>query len=157
MGLPSLVVTLAGLIGFRGAPGSCSKTARSAIPGLVRPLGQQTLVGPLTFALILFVVVLLVVAGVVCTRPPSGGTIYVIGNNADVARYSGMNVAWLEAGCSSSGLVAGSGRRPLAARLGPVRGDLGPGSSWTSSRSVLLGGVSIFGGRGRWSASRWRS
>ena len=48
--------------------------------------------GPLPIALVVFFV-LLVVGWIVLDRSASGRVIYVIGDNAEVARYSGVNVA----------------------------------------------------------------
>ena len=56
-GLPSLVVTLAGLIGFRGAARVLLEDRSvGEFPEWFDSLGQQTLVGPLPVALVIFVV-----------------------------------------------------------------------------------------------------
>ena len=55
-------------------------------------LGQDDLVGPLPAALILFA--LLFAAGwVILHRSATGRVLFVIGDNAEVARYSGVDVA----------------------------------------------------------------
>ena len=52
-----------------------------------------------------------------------------------------------------SGLIAAAAGLLLAARFGSVRGSIGQGFELDIITIVLLGGVSIFGGRGqRWSA-----
>ena len=78
-----------------------------------------------------------------------GRLVYVVGNNVEAARYSGVRVARVK-----SALFVGSGLRAAlagilyAARLGSVRGDMAEGFELDVITTVLLGGVSIFGGKG---------
>jgi rhamnose transport system permease protein len=75
--------------------------------------------------------------------------VFVIGNNANVARYSGVNVARDKLLImTTSGFFAGLAGVFFAARLGSVRGDLATGFELDIITIVLLGGVSIFGGSG---------
>ena len=74
---------------------------------------------------------------------------YVVGDNAEVARYSALNVARLKLGLFvASGTVAAVAGLLYAARLGSVRGDMATGFELDIITMVLLGGVSIFGGAG---------
>jgi rhamnose transport system permease protein len=78
-----------------------------------------------------------------------GRSVYVIGNNAEVARYSGISVARVKLLLlTTSGFVAGLAGVLFAARLGSVRGNLAEGFELDIITMVLLGGVSIFGGSG---------
>ena len=78
--------------------------------------------------------------------------LYVIGDNAEVARYSGVNVARTRLLLfTTSALIAGVAGVLFAARLGTARGDLATGYELEIITIVLLGGVSIFGGSGRMS------
>jgi rhamnose transport system permease protein len=149
LGLPSLVVTLAGLIGLRGlARVFVEDRSFGGFPSWFEDLGQDSLIGPLPFAVILFVV-FLVVGGVVLARTALGRRVYVVGDNADVARYSAINVAGFKLGLFvASGTVAAVAGLLYAARLGSVRGDLASGFELDIITMVLLGGVSIFGGAG---------
>jgi rhamnose transport system permease protein len=91
----------------------------------------------------------LVAAGVILHRTAFGRSLYVIGTNADVARYSGISVARVKLiVMTSSGFVAGLAGVLFAARLGSVRGDLALGFELDIITMALLGGVSIFGGSG---------
>jgi rhamnose transport system permease protein len=148
-GLPSLVVTLAGLIGFRGAARVLLEDRSiGGFPDWFDRLGQQTLVGPFPLALIIFFV-FLAIAWILLERSAFGRKVYVIGNSADVARYSGIEVAGLKLRLFvTSGLVAGLAGILFAARLGSVRGSLGEFFELDIITMVLLGGVSIFGGSG---------
>jgi rhamnose transport system permease protein len=149
MGLPSLVVTLAGLIGFRGAGRILVEdNSIGDFPEWFETLGQDPLIGRFSFALIFFIVEL-VLAGIILHRTAFGRSVFVIGNNADVARYSGVNVARDKMIImTTSGLFAGLAGVLFASRLGSVRGDLALGFELDIITMVLLGGVSIFGGSG---------
>ncbi len=149
LGLPSLVVTLAGLIGFRGAARVLLEDRSiTGFPEWFTDLGQQTLLGPLPFGLILFVVGL-VLSWILLERSVIGRKIYVIGNNAEVARYSGIDVPRLKLRLFiTSGVVSALAGLMFAARLGSVRGSLAEFFELDIITMVLLGGVSIFGGSG---------
>ena len=86
-------------------------------------------------------------------RSAVGRVLYVIGDNAEVARYSGIDVGRtrLVAVHRCRPLVAGLAGILFAARLGTVRGDMANGFELEIITIVLLGGVSIFGGSGRMS------
>jgi rhamnose transport system permease protein len=148
-GLPSLVVTLAGLIGFRGAARVLLEDRSVGdFPEWFERIGQQTLVGPFPVALVLFFVGL-AVAWVILERSAFGRKVYVIGNSADVARFSGIEVDSVKLRLFiASGTVAGLAGVLFAARVGAVQGTLGETYELDIITMVLLGGVSIFGGSG---------
>ena len=147
--LPSLVVTLAGLIGLRGlARVLVEDRSYGGFPSWFERLGQDSLLGPLPFAVLLFLVGI-VVGGVVLARTALGRRVYVVGDNADVARYAALNVARLQLGLFvASGTVAAVAGVLYSARLGSVRGDMASGFELDIITMVLLGGISIFGGAG---------
>jgi rhamnose transport system permease protein len=152
LGLPSLVVTLAGLIGWRGASRVLMEDRSvGRFPDWFDRLGQDDLVGPIPLALIVFAVIL--AAGwVVLHYSAAGRRLFVIGDNAEVARYSGVDVVRTRIALfTTSSLIAGLAGILFASRLGTVRGDLGSGFELEIITVVLLGGVSIFGGSGRMS------
>ena len=85
-------------------------------------------------------------------RSAAGRVLYVIGDNAEVARYSGVDVGRTRLVLFTvSSTVAGLAGILFAARLGTVRGDMANGFELEVITIVLLGGVSIFGGSGRMS------
>jgi rhamnose transport system permease protein len=149
VGLPSLAVTLAGLIGYRGvARILVEDRSIGEFPAWLNRLGQQPLMGPLPLALILFLA-LLVVAVIILQSSAFGRYVYVIGHNREVARYSGVNVRQVKMALFiTSGLIAALAGVLLAARLGAVRGNTAEGFELDIITMVLLGGVSIFGGSG---------
>ncbi len=150
VGLPSLAVTLAGLIGFRGvARLFIGDRSLGGFPDWFTGLGQHPLLGPIPFAILAFSV-LLVVAAIVLQASGFGRLLYVVGSSPDVARYSGVRVRrvkWSIFIISST--VSAFAGILLAARLGAVRGSTAEGFELDIITMVLLGGVSIFGGSGR--------
>jgi len=149
VGLPSLAVTLAGLIGYRGvARILLEDRSIGDFPDWFDALGQQGVIGPFPVALILFAL-LLVLAIIVLQASAFGRYVYVIGNNREVARYSGVNVQRVKLALFiASGFIAALAGLLLAARLGAVRGNTAEGFELDIVTMVLLGGVSIFGGSG---------
>jgi rhamnose transport system permease protein len=149
VGLSSLVVTLAGLIGYRGlARVLLESRSVGNYPEWFDRLGQQPLVGPLPLSILIFFV-LLVIALIILQRSGFGRYVFVIGNNREVARYSGVNVRRVKMMLFVvSGFISALAGLLLAARLGAMRGDTAQGGELEAITMVLLGGVSIFGGTG---------
>jgi len=78
-----------------------------------------------------------------------GRLVYVMGNNLQAARYSGVRVKRVKLLLFvASGTIAALAGLLYAARLGSVRGDMAQGFELDVITIVLLGGVSIFGGSG---------
>lgn len=149
VGLPSLVVTLATLIGFRGlARVLVEDRGITDFPAWFDALGQQGLPGQVPLSLICFAVMFLG-AWVILERSGFGRKTYVIGSNRDVADFAGINtrrhkmILFIASGSISAfaGLL-------YAARVGAVRGDVATGFELDIITIVLLGGASIFGGTG---------
>lgn len=147
--LPSLVVTLAMLIGFRGmARVLVEDRSIKEFPAWFEALGQQPLIGPIPLSMMIFFA-FLVLAVVVLQYSGFGRQVRIIGISEEVARYSGIQVARVKMILfTASGLVAAIAGILFAARLGTVRGDMGLGFELDIITIVLLGGVSIFGGSG---------
>ncbi|MCY4461039.1 MAG: ABC transporter permease [Albidovulum sp.] len=149
MGLPSLVVTLAMLIGFRGlARVLVEDRGITDFPEWFDALGQQPLIGPFPLALLIFFA-LLVFFIVVLHFTGFGRYVYMIGNNKEMAVYSGVAVNRIKATLFiASGTISALAGILFAARVGAVRGDVALGFELDIITMVLLGGISIFGGRG---------
>jgi rhamnose transport system permease protein len=149
VGLTSLIVTLAGLIGYRGlAHVLLENRSVGNFPEWFDRLGQQPLVGPFPLAMIIFFV-LLVIALIILQWSGAGRYVFVIGNNREVARYSGVNVRRVKMTLLVvSGVISAFAGLLLAARLGSMRGDTALGTELEVITIVVLGGVSIFGGTG---------
>lgn len=149
VGLPSLAVTLAGLIGYRGlARMLIEDRSIGGFPDWFDALGQRPLVGPFPLALLVFFALLLV-AVVLLQMSGFGRYVYAVGSGRDVARFSGVPVTRVKLAIfTGSGFIAALAGVLLAARLGAVRGSTAEGFELDIITMVLLGGVSIFGGSG---------
>lgn len=149
VGLPSLVVTLATLIGFRGlARVLVEDRGINDFPDWFDALGQKGMIAGVPFALIAFVV-LFVILYVVLQRSGFGRKTYVIGTNRDVADFAGIDTARHKMIIFiASGVISAFAGLLYAARVGAVRGDVALGFELDIITIVLLGGVSIFGGTG---------
>jgi rhamnose transport system permease protein len=149
VGLPSLAVTLATLIGFRGlATMLIEDRSIGDFPNWFDTMGQSSIVGPLTFSIMLYLV-LMVAAAVLLHFTGFGRLTYVIGNSKDVARFSGVRVARHRISIFiMSGTVAALAGLLYTARLGSARASTATGFELDIITVVLLGGVSIFGGSG---------
>jgi rhamnose transport system permease protein len=149
VGLPSLVVTLATLIGFRGlARVLVEDRGLTDFPDWFDALGQEGLIGPLPFALVAFAVLFLILY-IVLEHSGFGRKTQVIGTNREVAEFAGIDtdrhkmILFI-----ASGTIAAFAGLLYAARVGAVRGDVANGFELDIITIVLLGGVSIFGGTG---------
>jgi rhamnose transport system permease protein len=149
VGLPSLAVTLAGLIGYRGlARVFLEDRSITGFPEWFNSFGQDDLIGPFPISLVIFAG-MLVIFLIVLQMTSFGRYVYIIGNNKEAARFSGLRVMRVKMILLSvSGLISALAGILYAARLGAVRGDAGNGFELDIITIVLLGGVSIFGGRG---------
>jgi rhamnose transport system permease protein len=147
--MTSLIVTLSGLIGYRGlAHVLLENRSVGNFPEWFDRLGQRPLIGPFPFAMIAFFI-LLIIALIILQWSGAGRYVFVIGNNSEVARYSGVNVRRVKMTLFIiSGLISAFAGLLLAARLGSIRGDTAIGTELEVITMVLLGGVSIFGGTG---------
>jgi rhamnose transport system permease protein len=149
VGLPSLAVTLAGLIGYRGV-GRILVEDRSIgdYPEWFNAIGQQAFLGPVTISILMFTG-LFIVCAVILNSSGLGRLVYVMGSNLEAARYSGVRVRRVKLLLFvASGINSAIAGLLYAARLGAVRGDMAYGFELDIITMVLLGGVSIFGGSG---------
>jgi rhamnose transport system permease protein len=149
VGLSSLAVTLAGYIGFRGlATLLVEDRSIGGFPSWFTDLGQRGLIGPATLSILLFFL-FAIIAVVILHFSGFGRRTYAIGNNKEVARFSGVSVARTKITILTfSGLIAALAGILITARLGAVRASTAQGFELDIITIVLLGGVSIFGGVG---------
>jgi rhamnose transport system permease protein len=150
LGLPSLAVTIGTLALYRGlAFVVLGDSAVADFPFSYTGWVTGTIGGgPVPHVLIL-IVVLALIFGVVLHATPFGRSLYAIGANAQAAHFSGIRVArtkfWLYV---ASGAVAGLVGVLWTLRYSSARADNGAGLELAVVAAVLLGGVSIFGGKG---------
>ena len=150
LGLPSLVVTLGTLALFRGlAFVVLGDEPVSEFPASFTDFGFNNVPGTLIPWPAVVFAVLAVITFFVLHRSWVGRQIYAIGNNAEAARFSGVDVDRLKVGLFViSGTLAALAGVVFTARFASARPDNGAGFELDVITAVLLGGVSIFGGRG---------
>ena len=146
--LPSLVVTLGTLALYRGlAQVLAGDHSIGGFPGWFAGIDVRY-VGPLPLPLVIFLA-LAVVAGLVLHRTVFGRCVYAIGTNAPAARYSGIRVDRVTLSVFVlAGVAAGVGATMMLSRLGVAQYNLALGDELAVITAVVLGGTSIFGGRG---------
>jgi len=149
-GLPSLVVTLGTMALFRGlALVVLGPRGVSRFPEGFTDFGFGTVPGtPIPWPLVVFTVIALALI-LVLHRTWIGRQIFAAGKNKDAARYSGVRVQRIKIALFVlSGTIAALAGVILTARFASARADAGIGMTLPAVTMVLLGGVSIFGGRG---------
>jgi rhamnose transport system substrate-binding protein len=148
--LPPLVVTLGSYSLFRGiAEGITQGTVNyTGFPQRFLFLGQGYLLGAIPVQLLFFLPVLLAF-WILLHRSVIGRALYAIGFTAAGARYAGIPVrARIGLVYFLSGLVASLAAIIYVAHLGQAKSDAGSGYELDAITAVVLGGTSIFGGRG---------
>jgi len=150
VGLPSLAVTIGTLALFRGlAVGLLGTTAITDFPDTWRDLVTNKIPGtPIPNIMVLFVV-LAVAFALLLHFTPFGRGIFAIGQSKEAAHFSGVRVERTKFILFVlSGSVAALAGIYYTLRYGSARGDNATGLELSVVAAVLLGGVSIFGGRG---------
>ena len=150
LNIPPLIVTLGSLSLFRGIAEGLTHAAvnYSGFPERFLFLGQGYLWGALPAQLPIFLVA---VVGYFILLHTSivGRAWYAIGSSAAGARYAGIAVAKrLGLAYVLSGTIAGLAAIVYVAHLGQARSDAGAGYELDAITAVVLGGASVFGGRG---------
>ena len=148
--LPALIVTLGTFSLFRGVAEGITEAAvnYSGFPPAFLALGQGYLWGVLPAQLPIFLLVLLAYF-VLLHRSVIGRAFYAIGFSAGGARYAGIPVEnRIGLVYLLSGAVSGLAAVIYVAHLGQARSDAGNGYELDAITAVVLGGTSVFGGRG---------
>lgn len=149
-GLPSLVVTLGTMALFRGIGYVLLGTGSvNILPATLTDFGFLNIGNlPIPQTILPFAVILPVFA-VVVHATPLGRRIFAIGGNPDTARFSGIAVDrirfWLFV---FSGVMCSIAGAVYTARLANARANNAFGMELDVITIAMLGGVSVFGGKG---------
>jgi rhamnose transport system permease protein len=151
VGLPSLAVTIGTLTLFRGlANVILGPNTVSSFPSPYNELGVNGFfgIGWLSWSVAIFLV-LAVITAVVLRMTPFGRSLYAIGLNQEAAFHAGIRVKRIKLGLYVlSGVVCALVGMLYAFELSSAGENIGIGFELQVITIVLLGGVSIFGGRG---------
>jgi rhamnose transport system permease protein len=150
LGLPSLAVTIGTLTLYRGiAQGILPTDTIGGFPAHLTNIGVIPIPGTHIPYSIAFFGILAIVFAVVLHATPLGRAIFAIGAGQEAAFFAGIRVKrikfWLYV---LSGTLCGFAGVLWTLRFASARYDSGIGLELYVVTIVLLGGVSIFGGRG---------
>lgn len=141
------VVTLATLVAYRGIAVWYHVNPIYGLPVWYRELGAGRLFGiPYGVAAYLLVVAL---AWLTLSRTRFGREVYAVGGNEHASRSSGINVGMIKFSVYViSGLCVGLAALIHNGRTGAGQSYVGEGMELQAIAAVIIGGVSLFGGRG---------
>ncbi|WP_028046633.1 ABC transporter permease [Cellulomonas sp. URHE0023] len=148
VGLPSLAVTIGTLALFRGiAVGILGTRAVTGFPDWAQNLVTSR-IGPIPSVIFLFLV-LAAIFWITLHATAVGRVTYAAGLNAEAAQFAGARVGRLKLGLFvATGVMSALAGVYWTLRYGTARGDNAVGLELSVVAAVLVGGVSIFGGRG---------
>jgi ribose transport system permease protein len=146
-GVASFIVTLATLFILRGIAMFLSNTRTLMYEDQITDLNRATLLG-VPSAIVAFVVVF-AVAWVILHQTPFGRQVYAVGGDPEAARKAGLPVKRIVFLCFVlGGLCAGIGGFVSITQIGAVGPKYGDQIEFAAIAAAVLGGVSLFGGRG---------
>ena len=147
--VPSIVATIGTMTLFRGvAYAVLGDRVLKDYPASFLTFGQGYAVGALSIELCLLIV-LAVVFGVFLHLTRWGRSIYALGANPIAARWSGVPVdRYRFMLFAVTGLCSGLAAILLTSRLGSTRPSIAQGWELEIISMVILGGVSVWGGKG---------
>ncbi|MBB5751438.1 ABC transporter permease [Prosthecomicrobium pneumaticum] len=148
VGIPSFIMTLAMM---QIGAGICALLVRGqiayAVPDLVNTLGAGRIYGFPTIGLVL--IAFLVVGHVTLRYTRFGRYIFMVGGNREAAEYSGVNVkVVLGAALVICAVCSGVAGMLGVAHFGSAQQNEFDGYLLDAIAAVVVGGTSLFGGRG---------
>jgi ribose transport system permease protein len=147
-GIPAFIATLGMLYIARGFNYLlCKGYPVYPIPDSLKAFGKAEPFGT-SWAFVIFIGVVLV--GDFCLRKTVWGRkVYATGGNKEVARIAGIRTDWVKLSCYIlTGGLAAVGGMLLMAQLNVGQPEIGVGWELDVIASVVIGGVSLFGGIG---------
>lgn len=146
--VPPLIATLATLALYRGlAEGISQARSVRGYPDWFYVLGQGEVLGVPTQLWILAAAA--IIASIILAYTRWGRTVYAIGSNEVASRFSGLSVEKTKLALyTASGFAAAVAGVIFVSRVSTTRSDMGTGIELDAITAVVLGGTSIFGGRG---------
>ena len=146
--LHPLIVTLATYAAFRGAAEGISQgDSYSKFGDAFSAFARGNWLG-LSIPAYVFIVLAIGFA-VFLAKTHTGRFIYAIGHNEKASRFSGVPVAKIKFRLyAASGLLAGLATIVYVSRFDTAKADAGRGFELAVITAVVVGGTSIFGGRG---------
>ena len=151
-----LIMTISMSLVVSGAVNVYSRsniTGGTRVPSEITDLGGQSLLGFLPNSLIVFIPLAVIIL-VALRRSGYGRLLYAVGDNEVASRLAGVRVGWvLMVLYVISGLLAGVAGLIYAGVIGSATGRLVDPFLLPSVAATVIGGTSIFGGRGGYAGS----
>ncbi len=147
--VPAIVATIGTMTLFRGAAYAVlGDRVLKEYPPAFAQFGQGYLVGPVSIELALFVLFALLF-GVFLHYTRWGRVVFAVGANPVASRFAGVPVnRYRFALFAVTGLFSGLAAVLLTSRLGSTRPSIAQGWELEIISMVILGGVSVWGGKG---------
>jgi len=141
------VVTLATLVAYRGLAVWYHVNPIYGLPGWYRFLGATRIFG-LPYGVIAYLLII-ALASITMNLTRFGREVYAVGGNEHASRASGIDVARVKFSVYViSGLCVGFSALIFNGRTGAGQSYAGEGMELQAIAAVVIGGVSLFGGRG---------
>jgi ribose transport system permease protein len=147
-GMQPFIVTLATLFVGRGLALLVTQTRAMNLPESLLKIGSAKVLGiPLPIMVLVLVIVL---ASLVLSQTSFGRQVYAVGSDLEAARKAGIKTRSVLAICYVvCGVCAAIGGIVSVAQLGAVSPTFGYQREFAAVAAAVLGGTSLFGGRGR--------
>ena len=148
--VPAIVMTLGMNIILQGALVALTQgSPGQSAPPLLLTLGQKNLLG-IPYLVIIWIIMTVVVM-LALFKVKYGRKLFAIGNNATVAKYSGIRVDnTIILSYAISGMTAGIAGALLAGKVGSCYLAMGDTYQFQSIAAVAIGGTSMLGGKGNY-------
>ena len=148
--VPAIVMTLGMNIILQGALVALTQgSPGQSAPPLLLTLGQKNLRG-IPYLVIIWIIMTVVVM-LALFKMKYGRKLFAIGNNATVAKYSGIRVDnTIILSYAISGMTAGIAGALLAGKVGSCYLAMGDTYQFQSIAAVAIGGTSMLGGKGNY-------
>ena len=152
-GIPLMLVVTFGLGAINGFCISCLR-----VPAIVMTLGMNIILQGALVALtqgspylVIIWIIMTVVVMLALFKMKYGRKLFAIGNNATVAKYSGIRVDnTIILSYAISGMTAGIAGALLAGKVGSCYLAMGDTYQFQSIAAVAIGGTSMLGGKGNY-------
>ena len=148
--VPAIVMTLGMKSILQGALVALTQgSPGQSAPPLLLTLGQKNLLG-IPYLVIIWIIMTVVVM-LALFKMKYGRKLFAIGNNATVAKYSGIRVDnTIILSYAISGMTAGIAGALLAGKVGSCYLAMGDTYQFQSIAAVAIGGTSMLGGKGNY-------
>lgn len=148
LNIAPFVVTLATLALYKGLGLALSKSKEVVFPPEILSIGSARVLGLIPAPILIFALVIALAYGVLAYTP-FGRQVYAVGQDREGARKAGIPVGRvLLLVYLISGVCAAVGGLVLVGQFGIVNAGFGEGDEFDAIAAVVLGGTSLFGGRG---------